>query len=130
MANTIYEGGCACGAIRYFSQSKPIFSFHCQCRQCQQATGSGHASAFIMPANKVLLKGELSYYDRTAANGHVVSQGFCPACGSPILNRNSGYPDQLYIHAASLDDPSLFRPERVIFRGDAQPWDVVNPKLP
>ena len=130
MTDTTYEGGCACGAIRYRSEAEPIFSFLCQCRQCQQATGTGHASLFIMPADAVTITGEITYYDRTAANGHTVSQGFCATCGSPILNRNSGYPDNVYIHAASLDDPGLFKPERVIFRGEAQPWDKVDPDLP
>jgi len=130
MSDTVYQGGCACGAIRYKSEAEPIFSFHCQCRQCQQATGTGHASAFIMPADRVRITGEIAFFERTASNGHIVAQGFCATCGSPVLNRNSGYPDNVYIHAGSLDDPSLFKPERVIFRADAQPWDMMDPALP
>ena len=36
-----YIGGCACGAIRYETSSKPIVESHCQCRDCQQAKRHG-----------------------------------------------------------------------------------------
>jgi hypothetical protein len=34
------------------------------------------------------------------------------------------------ISAASLDDPSWFRPSYHTFTSDAQPWDHMNPALP
>lgn len=41
-----FTGGCACGAIRYEISSEPLFSNHCQCRDCQRKSGTGgvHAS--------------------------------------------------------------------------------------
>ena len=39
-----YTGGCACGAIRYSIAGEPLFSYHCQCRDCQRESGSGHGS--------------------------------------------------------------------------------------
>ena len=74
--------------------------------------------------------GEITFYDRPSDSGHTVSQGFCAKCGSPVMNKNAGYPDSRYFHAATLDDPSLFRPERVLFRDAAQPWDHIDPDLP
>jgi hypothetical protein len=32
--------------------------------------------------------------------------------------------------AASLDDPSIFKPAMDIFASSAQPWDHMNPALP
>jgi hypothetical protein len=130
MSETAMTGGCACGAIRYQSSEPPRFSFHCQCRQCQRATGGGHASAFILAAEAVKITGEITFYDRPSDSGHTVSQGFCAKCGSPVMNKNAGYPDSRYFHAATLDDPSLFRPERVLFRDASQPWDHIDPDLP
>lgn len=40
----LYSGGCACGAIRYETGSRPVFQNHCQCRDCQKRTGTGHGS--------------------------------------------------------------------------------------
>ena len=39
-----FTGGCACGAIRYSILGEPLFSNHCQCRDCQRESGSGHGS--------------------------------------------------------------------------------------
>lgn len=122
-------GGCACGAIRYETEATPGFSFHCQCRHCQRATGGGHASAFVVKAAETTIRGDIRYFDRGCENGNTVSQGFCPGCGSPLMNRNSGYPESLYIHAATLDDPKNFSPNAVLFRESAQPWDHIDPDL-
>lgn len=119
-------GGCACGAIRYKSTGVPIFSFFCHCRQCQQATGTGHSSAFIVAKETTVITGELTFWDRTVENGNTVSQGFCGKCGSPVLNQNSGYPDNLYITAGSLDDPTLFKPRAVLYDSEAHHWDQID----
>jgi len=59
-----------------------------------------------------------------------VSSGFCPTCGSPILKKSSGYPELLFINAATLDDPSLFKPQKVVWIiSGKQPWDYVDPSL-
>ena len=39
-----YTGGCACGAIRYATKHAPVFQNHCQCRDCQRWSGTGHGS--------------------------------------------------------------------------------------
>ncbi len=127
--NQALEGGCACGAVRYTVAAEPTFSFHCQCRQCQRASGGGHASAFVVPAQAVDVQGEIRFFDQTSDKGNTVSRGFCPNCGSPLLNRNDGHPDSVFICAASLDEPSLFRPSTVLFKEAAQPWDYVDPAL-
>lgn len=77
-----FQGGCACGAVRYESSADPQFSFHCQCRQCQRASGTGHASLFVVPADALTLRGTLKFHDQKADSGNTISRGLCPACGS------------------------------------------------
>ncbi|MBU1191091.1 MAG: GFA family protein [Gammaproteobacteria bacterium] len=122
-------GGCACGAVRYSIDAEPTFSFHCQCRQCQRATGTGHASLFIVPKVAVSVTGDLTYYDQTADDGATVSRGFCPRCGSPMLGNTTGHPDIVLITAASLDDPTQFKPQKLVFSKTGQPWDYIDPAL-
>lgn len=122
-------GRCACGAISYQGSATPRFSFLCQCRDCQRATGGGHASIFILDEDAVEMSGELRFFDRESDAGNTISQGFCPICGSPVFNRNSGYPGSLFFHAATLDEPAGFAPQKVVYRESAQPWDTVNPDL-
>ncbi len=128
MPTAALTGGCACGAVRYESGSGAQFSLHCQCRQCQRASGTGHGSSMVVPVETFTLTGELRFFDQQSDSGNIVSRGFCPVCGSPVLNRNSGYPDMRYIHAGSLDDPSVFKPDAVVFSESAQPWDYMGPE--
>lgn len=126
---TKYTGGCACGAIKYTMQSEPEFSFHCQCRQCQRITGTGHASQFVLRADSVQIDGEIKYFDLTADSGNAKSSGFCPNCGTPILTMNTGNPELRFFHAATLDDPARFRPQKVLYHSSSQPWDFADPGL-
>lgn len=127
---TPLTGGCACGAVRYCITAEPGFSFHCQCRQCQRASGAGHASLFVVPKAAVSVEGDVKFHDQTADDGATVSRGFCPRCGSPVLGQSSGAADVLLIAAASLDDPARFAPQKVVFSASGQPWDYLDPALP
>ena len=57
------SGGCACGAVRYEIAADPQFQGQCQCRDCQRATGTGHADGLGFPENAVALVGTLSFYE-------------------------------------------------------------------
>lgn len=122
-------GGCACAAVRYEIAGDPGFSFLCQCRRCQRVTGTGHAPGFKIERDALTLTGELTSYRVEADSGHLVTHEFCGLCGSPILSATEQFPSSCSIYAASLDDPSIFKPERVIFTATAQPWDTVDPSL-
>ncbi|MBI3899821.1 MAG: GFA family protein [Gammaproteobacteria bacterium] len=124
-----YHGGCLCGAIRYEARGEPEMALHCYCRQCQRTTGSGHAPQIVFAKKAVFITGELKLYDTKADSGSAVTNGFCPRCGSPILKETSGYPDIVCLFAASLDDPSTFRPSVVYWSASKQPWDYLDPML-
>lgn len=123
-------GGCACGSIRYRSTGEILFAAHCYCRDCQKATGTGQASFFILAKSETDVDGEPSTWMTTGESGNTVYRGFCETCGSPVYNTNTGYPENLFVHAATLDDPSLFTPERAVYRDKAQPWVAIDPSLP
>ena len=125
-----YVGGCACGAVRYAVSSAPLNAFHCQCRQCQRATGTGHSSLLVMPRGALTVTGEVHYFEQAADDGSAVNRGFCPHCGSPLLGYTSSNPDIVLIAAASLDDPGLFQPGKVVFTQNAYDWDYMAPDLP
>jgi hypothetical protein len=132
MAQTI-SGGCACGAIRYEANADPIVMVNCHCRDCQRSAGGGHAAIMVVPKAAVQLHGEPRYYRTVGDAGMAVERGFCPLCGSPVAAKLERMPDVLGLTAASLDDPSLYKPAMDIFTSSAHPWDVLHPdtqKLP
>ena len=126
----LLSGGCLCGAVRYECTAEPVVAAHCQCRECQKDTGTGHSSHVGVPAEALRLTGELTYFETTAQSGNIATRGFCPTCGSPIVFKTTGYREAVFLTAGSLDDPTLFRPTLVVFAASAQPWDLVDPDLP
>ena len=124
-----YEGGCACGAVRYETEADPIMSGHCQCRKCQQLSGTGHASFAAFPAAAVKTTGKLKYWDYTADSGNTASRGHCPTCGSMVMGKTSGMKEMVAIQLASLDDPSKVKPMMVFYNAKAQAWDTLDAGL-
>lgn len=128
--NKPYTGGCACGAIRYEIAAEPVFSNECQCRQCQQVSGTGHGSYMsFVGQDAVQLKGNASHWTMTADSGKEKTRAFCPACGSPVYQTYPAMPDVITIHAASLDEPDRYKPQVVTYASRAHDWDRVDPAL-
>jgi len=127
---TKFTGGCACGTIRYEIAAEPMLAAHCRCRDCQRATGTGHSSFMLFAESAMRMTGKPKYRDGKALSGNTVSRGFCPDCGSPLIARSSGYPGTITVAPGSLDDPSRFKPQMVLFAASGQPWDHHDPALP
>ena len=109
-------GGCLCGAVRYESTGKPLFSLLCHCRDCQQEGGSAYMAAMRVPASGFrVTKGEPKLYVSSSGAGNRVTRAFCPECGCPLFIRVSARPEIVGLRVGSLDDPSGFRPEADIF---------------
>ena len=124
-----YTGGCACGAIRYDITGDPVMAGHCQCRACQRASGTGHGSHMVFRAAAVHLTGSVTLWDSPADSGSIVSRAFCPVCGSPVYSTSNVRAQFIIIRAASLDDPSRFQPQMVVWAKSGQSWDHIDPAL-
>ncbi len=126
-----YTGGCACGAIRYEIPGELLAMNDCQCRHCQQRSGTGHGSYLTFADKKsVKLQGAASHWDIAADNGNVKTHAFCPACGSPVYLTFKAMPDLFTVHAASLDDPGRYKPQVVTYGVRGHAWDCLDPTLP
>lgn len=126
-----YTGGCACGAIRYEIPGEPMFSNDCQCRDCQRKSGTGHGSYMTFPRRMdVKLRGEAKHWDMVADSGNVKTRAFCPTCGSPVYLMFAAMPELFTVHAASLDDPTRYKPQAVTYGMRGYRWDHLDPTLP
>jgi hypothetical protein len=125
-----FTGGCACGAIHYEIAAEPLFSNDCQCRDCQRKSGTGHGSYMTFPRAGVTLTGKASHWDMVGDSGNVKTRAFCPTCGSPVYMTFAAMPEVFTIHAASLDDPSRYKPQAITYRGRGHAWDQIDPALP
>ena len=125
-----FTGGCFCGAVRYEYSGEPNFAAHCQCNRCRMASGTGHSSFLAVQEADLNLSGDLTFHEAPADSGNIVSRGFCPTCGSPIMARNSGWLGVVGLIASCLDDPEVFKPQVVAYRACAASWDKMDPALP
>jgi hypothetical protein len=125
-----YIGGCACGAVRYEIDDEPMVMGDCQCITCQKKSGTGHGSYLTFASQeKVKVTGKAALWDVAADSGNMKTHAFCPVCGSPVYLTFKAVPDFFTIHAASLDDPSRYKPQMVTYAVRAQTWDRVEPTL-
>jgi len=122
-----YEGGCACGAIRYAVVGDPVAMNDCQCRQCQYDSGTGHASYLTFAGAKVALSGAPSSWDCSGDGGTLKRRAFCAACGTPVYLTFPAMPDVFVIRAGSLDDPGRYKPQMVLWTAAGPAWDQLDP---
>jgi hypothetical protein len=128
---TSYSGGCACGAVRYRTAGEPVFQNHCQCRDCQRRSGTGHGSYLTFAGRAdVAITGSAAVWTIRGDSGTEKSHAFCPICGTPVYLTFAAMPDLIAVHAASLDDPEQFCPQVVTYHARARRWDRLDPGLP
>ncbi len=123
-------GGCLCGAVRYEIDGEPIFAGHCHCSDCRKATGTGHVSVTALPRSAVKVTGETRGYSVTGDSGQPFTRNFCPVCGSLIFGESATMPGMMTITAGTLDDPSAFEPQMVIYTKSRPAWDRIDSGLP
>ncbi|MCF3641274.1 GFA family protein [Rhizobium sp. TRM95111] len=125
-----YRGGCACGFVRYETTDEPIFQSHCQCRHCQQRSGTGHSSYLVFPRRTdVAISGEAREWRIAGDSGDEKLHAFCPTCGTPVYLTFVAMPELIAVHAASLDDPAQFDPQAVTYTVRGHAWDTLDPSL-
>jgi len=125
-----YTGGCACGAVRYEARSEPVAQNHCQCRDCQRRSGTGHSSWLVFVGRAdISLTGEPSNWSTNGDSGREKVHSFCPGCGSAVWLTFPDMPDLVAIPAASLDEPAHFTPGFVTYASAALAWDTLDPAL-
>jgi hypothetical protein len=124
-------GGCACGAVRYESTAAPVLMLQCHCRDCQRATGTGHTALVVVPAEAFrVLQGEPRWYGSPSEAAGLTRRAFCGECGSPVFGKPDVAPHIVALHAASLDDPTIFHPQMDVWTSDALPGDAMDAALP
>ncbi len=102
----------------------------CQCRQCQYESGTGHGSHLTFSRAAVEVQGRATHWELAGDGGTVKTHAFCPTCGSPVYMTFAGLPDFFVVNAGSLDDPSRYAPQMVLWTASGHAWDRVDADLP
>ena len=127
MSDQCESGGCLCGAVKYeFDKSNLISAHHCHCIDCQKSTGSGKSTILMLPAQAILMDGELKFYTSTTSSGRNMSRGFCEECGSPVLSFIKEMQEVNFLKAGSLDDSSWLKIDSNFYSSSAHSWSPID----
>lgn len=114
MEARVRTGGCLCGAVRFSVRGEPLHVRRCHCANCRKESGSAFTVYAHWPAEAFELSGQISSYD---------GRGFCPRCGSRLLD--TADPDDRFveIRIGSLDEaPFELRPVDEIWVKRRERW--------
>lgn len=122
MTQTIFNGSCLCGTVRYEVVGEPKAFYHCHCSRCRKASGTGHATNLAIAADTIRwISGEdqLGFYKVPEAERF--AQQFCRVCGSslPRVVEDLGI---VTLPAGSLDSDLDIMPQARIFWDSRTPW--------
>jgi Uncharacterized conserved protein len=107
--DTLHEGGCACGAVRYRTRGAPVRAGICHCRYCQLRSGSAFGISVYFAEDKVeLLSGTLTDYAFQTESDRSFRQRFCPACGTSVFWSLEVFPGLTGVAGGTFDPPTFW----------------------
>jgi hypothetical protein len=125
------EGGCACGAVRYWLGSAPMFVHCCHCRDCQRQTGSAFVLNALIETDRVaLLSGETAPYLMPTDSGRPHTVFRCRACGTAVWSEYGGVKALRFVRVGTLDDPAALTPDVHIYVRSKLPWVTLPAGVP
>jgi len=131
-----FEGGCACGHVRYEMTSKPMIIHCCHCRWCQRESGASFAVNALIEADRVkITKGDVAEILVPSISGAGQRFARCPNCQVTLwtnyLALSGGLGEVVrFIRVGTLDNPDPFSPDVHIFTSTKQPWVILPPDVP
>jgi hypothetical protein len=118
-----FEGGCACGAVRYRLTSGPLIVHCCHCTDCQRQTGGGFAVNALIETDRIeLLSGAPVAVAMPTDSGRPHDIHRCPDCEVALWSDYGRRPQMRFVRATTLDDPQSLPPDVHIFTRSKLSW--------
>jgi hypothetical protein len=115
---TRYQGGCHCGAVRFWVDVDDHRAIECNCSMCAKM---GFLHVIVPPERFAIVAGQeaLSVY---RFNTGIAQHMFCKTCGVHPFYRPRSHPEDWDVNALCLDDGAAarFRIERF----DGRNWEA------
>lgn len=126
-----FEGGCACGAVRYRMRSAPMFVHCCHCKDCQRQTGSAFVINALIETSRIdVTSGEVKPSLMPTDSGRPHSIFRCTTCGTAVWSEYGGLTTLRFVRVGTLDDPSRMQPDVHIYTRSKLPWVALPAGVP
>ncbi len=127
VTQTIFEGGCLCGAIRYRPSAPSLRGVICHCSMCRRHSGAPLLAFVQFPLDSFQwTKGEPALY----RSSKFAQRGFCAACGSTLSMVEEAIRDRVQITLGSLDEPGRVSIDDHVWTENQVAWFEVKDDLP
>jgi hypothetical protein len=126
-----FDGGCACGTLRYRMQSAPMFVHCCHCKDCQRQTGSAFVLNALIETDRVqLLSGDPQPSSMPTDSGKPHRVFRCAQCGTAVWSEYGGVAALRFVRVGTLDEPTALPPDVHIYTRSKQPWVALPDGVP
>ena len=129
MSTSSLSGSCLCGAVRYTATGEEQRFYHCHCKRCRKASGTGHVSNLFLHGTLDWASGEDQLISYKLPDAERFTNRFCRICGSrmPLFFAKTG---MVLIPAGSLDEEPGLVPQARIFTSSRAAWSCDGTELP
>jgi len=115
--DTVHEGGCLCGQLRFAAHGPPDRVGLCHCTMCRRHTGAPFVVLAVYPSSAVSVEGE-TYGYRSSQD---VDRRGCARCKAPVYIV-AETENEVEIYTGAMDDPDPFVPQYEIFTVHRPGW--------
>lgn len=115
---THLQGRCLCGAVTWTATGPVTRNLVCHCDSCRRATSAPLTAFLGLDPARVTWRGMINDFESSPGT----FRGFCPACGTRLYFRSDRWPQEVHIHAMTLDDPSDYMPDAQVFCTERLAW--------
>jgi hypothetical protein len=118
------EGRCTCGDVRFRMNATPMIVHACHCTECQRLSGGAFAINALIESEQVeLLAGEPEPVPVVGTSGEPQTILRCPRCRVALWSHYPGGGRKIcFIRVGTLDEPSRLTPDIHIYTSTRLPW--------
>lgn len=121
------RGHCLCGRTSWEFDGPVTWACYCHCDDCRRNCAAPVVAWLGVPISRFRWTGNAP---ATYESSPGVRRQFCATCGSPIAFEADHYAGSMHLYAASMEDPTAFRPEFHVNHVSKMPWLALEDGLP
>ena len=120
------RGFCLCRKTSWEFDGAATWACYCHCDDCRRNCSAPVVAWLGVPLAKFRWTGAAP---KTLQSSPGVYRHFCDACGAPMGFEADHYPGGMHLYAASLQDPTDFKPTFHVNWQSKLPWLEMNDDL-
>jgi len=113
---------CSCGTLRVEASGEPDAVVACHCSECQRRTGSVFGVGAYFKKEHVHAEGRYETYVRSAPEGRMIRNHFCPVCGTTVFWEADLRPEHIAVAVGAFGDSGFPPPTRSVWEESKHRW--------